>query len=202
MNRDADVCGVILAGGKSLRMGRDKALIEIDGIPLIRRLADILLGLTDHVVVSANDRAAYKFLGLPVVTDTFNGQGPLAGLHAAMVHSPLPLFLVVACDLPRIHAALLRRLVQLCPGYDAVVPRTSSGQMHPLSALYRRSCLEPIGRRLKASLNQFTALLEDPLLRIRWLPPEEGSYAEDDLCNLNSPSDLHDFRHSGRNHTD
>ena len=196
MNRHADLCGVILAGGKSARMGRNKALIEIHGVPLIRHLADMLLSLTDHVIVSANNRAPYDFLGLPVVADIFPGQGPLAGLHAAMLDSPLQFFLLVACDMPRVHPALLSRLVDLCPGNDAVVPRSSTGRVHPLCALYRRTCLETVEQYLKGSLNRFTALMENRSLRVRWLTAEEGCFTEDDLCNLNNPNDLFNFQYS------
>ncbi len=196
MNGRADYCGVILAGGKSARMGRDKALIEIHGIPMIRRLAEMLLVFTDRVIVSANNRSAYDFLGLPVVADIFPGRGPLAGLHAAMVHSSLPTFLLVACDMPRIPPSLLHRLVDLSNGYDAVVPLTSRGQAQPMCALYHRTCFAVIERRLKGRLNRFTAFVEDRSLRVRWLPPGEGCFTDDDMCNLNYPKDLYDFQRS------
>jgi molybdopterin-guanine dinucleotide biosynthesis protein A len=188
-----DVCGAILAGGKSLRMGREKALLEIHGLPMVARLAELLASLTDEVFISSDKRAPLESFGHPLIPDLFPGQGPLAGLHAAMKHSQRPLVLLLACDLPRVHAGLLRGLIEASPGFDAVVPRTTDGRLHPLCAIYRKTCLRPAEDRLVRGENKMITFLEDPALKVRWLRPEEGSFVNDDLVNLNSPKDLEDF---------
>src|SRR5262245_66652886 len=78
-----DLCAVILAGGESRRMGRNKALVEVGGRPLITRVAEQASHLTNQVFLSANDATPYRFLGLPARHDLYPGQGPLCGLHAA-----------------------------------------------------------------------------------------------------------------------
>jgi molybdopterin-guanine dinucleotide biosynthesis protein A len=188
-----DVCGVILAGGKSLRMGREKALLEIHGLPMVARLAELLASLTDEILISSDNRASLESFGHPVIADLFPGQGPLAGLHAAIKHTHRPLVLLLACDLPRLHAGLLRSLIKASLGFDAVVPRTTDGCIHPLCAIYRRTCAGPAEDRLVRGENKMIAFLEDPALKVRWLRPEEGSFVNDDLANLNSPKDLEDF---------
>ena len=187
------ICGAILAGGKSLRMGRDKAFIEIDGRPLITRMAALLAPITDEIIISSNERTLYHPLGFPVIPDVFLEQGPLAGLHAVMAHTRRALILLLACDLPRVHAGLLCSLIECSAGYDAVIPRSNGGLAHPLSAVYRRTCFRFIESSLSGQKNKMTAFLEDSPLNVRWLRPDEGSFSDQDLVNLNSPKDLDDY---------
>ncbi len=187
------VCGVILAGGKSLRMGRDKALLALHGQSLLERAAAELSSMTDEIIISANDPAPYQSLGFPVIPDAYHSQGPLAGLHAAMAFTTRPLVLVLACDLPRIRSRHLIRMLDLSAGFDAVIPRTSDDRVHPLCALYRHTCLRFIEASLARQENKMIAFLDDPSLRVLWLSPEEGSFTDADLVNLNSPNDLEDY---------
>lgn len=193
MLRSEDFCGVILAGGQSLRMGRDKALLEIDGQPLVRRLANLLAGITGEVILSAGQPERYAFLGLPVIHDLFPGQGPLAGLHAAMRHSRRPVFILLACDLPQVHSGLLECLIRHSEGSDAVVPLTSDGRIHPLCGLYRRTCLPAAEHYLGQNLNRLRLFLQDPSLRVRWVKAGEGRFSDPDLWNLNYPCQLTDY---------
>ncbi len=192
------ICGVVLAGGKSLRMGRDKALLEVHGQSLIARAVGELSLLTDEILISANDPDRYRSLGLPVIPDVYPRQGPLAGLHATMDRTQRPLLLLFACDLPRVGARLLARLVELAPGFDAVIPRSSDGIVHPLCAVYRRTTFRHIENALVRQLNKMTGFLDDPSLKVRWIGPEEGGYVDEDLINLKSPKDLENYFTSAR----
>ena len=184
------VCGVILTGGKSLRMGLNKAFLNIQGQPMVVRSAAHLAAVTDEILISSNDPAPYEVLGLPVIPDLYPGQGPLAGLHAAMAHTRRSLVLLLACDLPRIHSGMLARLIHGAPGFDAVVPRTTDERVHPLCAVYRRTCFKHIEANLVCLKNKMVAFLENPSLKVNWLEPAEGSFVDEDLINLNSPNDL------------
>jgi len=189
-----DVCGVILAGGRSARMGRDKVLLQIHGLPMASRLARLLATLTDEIVIASSEkRPALESLGHPVIPDLFPGQGPLAGLHAALKHTHRPLVLLLACDLPSLHANLLRGLIDASPGFDVVVPRTTDGRIHPLCGVYRKTCARPAEERLIRGENKMIDFLEDPVLAVRRLRNEEGCFADHDLANLNSPKDLEDY---------
>jgi len=174
-------------------MGRDKALLEIHGQSMIVRTASELSAVTDEIVISANDPARYQALGFPVIPDMYSGQGPLAGLHAAMARTTRALVLLLACDLPRINSRHLLSLIDRSQGFDAVVPRSSDGLAHPLCALYRRSCFTFVDAALARQMNKMTSLLGNPSLKVRWLSPEDGCFADGDLINLNSPSDLDDY---------
>ena len=96
--RIPDLSAVILAGGNSRRMGTDKALLVLQGRSLIGTIVDRVRMITDEIWISANDQFKYEFLGLPVIQDVYQGQGPLAGLHSGMRHTGRPLVLLLACD--------------------------------------------------------------------------------------------------------
>lgn len=185
-----ELCVAILAGGQSRRMGFNKALVQVDGRPLIQKLADHALLLSDQVLICANDPEAYTFLKLPVVCDVFPGQGPLAGLHAALAHTERPLLLLLACDLPNAVDELWRRLVACAEGYDAVIPKTSDGRVHPLSAVYRRTCLPVAEANLRRGINKVVDLFGDSALRAKWLSANEGHFHDSQFDNLNTPEDL------------
>ena len=171
-------------------MGFNKALLEIDGKPLIRILSDRVRNITDQIFVSSNDLFSYGFLGYPVIADEYKEHGPLAGLHAAMLRSTRSLFLLVACDLPNIHESLMRNLIMLAEGFDAVIPMTRDGIIHPLSAVYRRTCLSAVDRQLQLGAGKAVDILLDGTLGVRWVTPEEGQFEDLDLANLNSPEAL------------
>ena len=189
----ADICAVILAGGQSRRMGFNKALLDVGGQPLIRILTNRIRSIADHILISSNDCSSYEFLNFPVVPDRYLGHGPLAGLHAAMLRQNSSLYIVLACDLPNLQAAFLRRLITLAEGYDAVIPRTRDGLAHPLCAVYRRTCLPSVEKALLRGIYKVIEIFLDDALSIRWVGPEEGGFKDDDLANINTPEDLHRF---------
>jgi molybdenum cofactor guanylyltransferase len=189
MNRN-DVCAVILAGGQSRRMGFNKALIDVNGRPIISLLIDQVSQVTNRILISSNDPDSYRFLNFPVVPDHFAGCGPLAGLHAAMRYNDCSLFIVLACDLPHLRAPLLKSLVSLAEGVNAAIPRTKDGRAHPLCAAYQRTCLPSIEQALERGSHKFIEIFLDHALTVRWIGPDEGIYKAAELANINTPEDL------------
>jgi len=185
-----DVCAVILAGGRSRRMGFNKALLDIGGKPLIRLLIDRIRPVTDQILISSNDSLSYKFLDFPVIPDHFAGHGPLAGFHSAMLQNGCSLYIVLACDLPNLKTSLLTNLVLMAEGFDAAIPRTRDGVAHPLCAVYRRTCFPSVERALKQGANKVIKTFLDDSLAIRWVSPDEGKFRDMDLANINTPDDL------------
>ncbi len=185
-----DVCAVILAGGRSRRMGFNKALLDLDGRPLISVVIDRVRPLTDRILISSNDEASYRFLNFPVVPDRFMDCGPLAGFHASMLSNISSLYIMLACDLPNLQSPVLSNLVSLADGVDAVIPRTEDGVVHPLCAVYRRTCLPSIERALQRGTNKVVETFLNDTLVVRWVGPDEGQYREADLANINTPEDL------------
>ncbi len=184
------VCAAILAGGKSRRMRKNKALIEYQGMPLIERVAACASSVTDEVIVCANDRSLYSFLGLPVAQDRFPNCGPLAGLHAAFLSTDREKVLLLACDLPDITPLLLSRLAAEIGDYDAIIPMTSDFGAHPLCAVYSRTCFSRVADNLCRGQFRMLDVFENTALHVRFLNVSEIGFQDYLLRNLNTPEDL------------
>ena len=139
----------IQAGGTSQRMGRDKARVLLAGRPLITHVLERAAPLGTDVLVTTNSPEAFDFLGVRLVPDDHPGAGALAGLHTALRAARAARVLVLACDLPFVCVPLLEHLLQVAPEADAVLPRWH-GELEPLHAVYRRTCLGPIEQALAA----------------------------------------------------
>lgn len=140
MNR-SELTGIILAGGKSRRMGRDKGLMEFHGKPLIHYGIELLAHFTDSILISTGNSDYLEF-GWELVPDEITGQGPAAGLAASLNYTTTPWNLVLACDLPYLEAELIRNLIDASEGSMAVIP-IHNGVFEPLAALYHKD-LSPI----------------------------------------------------------
>jgi molybdopterin-guanine dinucleotide biosynthesis protein A len=117
-----NVAAAILAGGQASRMGgRVKSFLVVDGARVIDRQLAVLRTLATELILVANDPAPYQALGLPIVADEQTGQGPLAGILAALLAARAPHVLVVACDMPYLDAAALARLVDAPEDADLAV---------------------------------------------------------------------------------
>jgi len=134
------ITGIILAGGKSSRMGRDKGFVKLGNENLIDIAIRNLSIVCSEVVISAN-HPDYENFGLKVVRDQYESIGPMGGLYSAIHQSSTPLNLVLSVDLPFVNTALLNYLVSNAQNIDVVVPVTVEGRCQPLCAVYNRSLL-------------------------------------------------------------
>ena len=132
---------LVLAGGKSGRMGFDKSLLKVRGVTIIERIIRQLNNIFPEVLVSANDIEKYAFLGLPVVQDGHHDVGPLAGIAAGLKFSANKLMFVTACDIPEIDLGFVETLQSNADDHEIVVPMTGNGNYEPLHAFYCRSIL-------------------------------------------------------------
>jgi len=167
------VAALVLAGGRSRRLGQDKALLELwPGVPLLARVVRTVSRLCPEVVVVVDAPERYAHLGLPVrwAVDALPGQGPLAALVGGLETVAASHALTVACDLPFLCPPLLAHMLDLPRDYEALVPRWR-GRWQPLHAVYARSCLPVARRLLAAGERNLHALLS--YLRVRPLPPRE-----------------------------
>jgi molybdopterin-guanine dinucleotide biosynthesis protein A len=184
------VSAILQAGGQSRRMGRDKALIDFEGRPIIAHVIDTLRVLTDDVVVVSNRSDLYSSFGARMVPDYDPPCGPLGGLAAGLRAVTAELAIVVACDMPFLNVNLLRWLIVLADGYDAVVPQ-SGMEFEPLHAVYRRDCYNPIVQRIAQGERRVISFFAD--VRLRPVPEAEWRVLDPagrSLINLNTPDDL------------
>lgn len=177
-----EATAIILAGGKSRRMGGDKSLLDVDGMPLIQRVAK-QLAYFPQLLVSANEPFKYEFLGLPIIPDLEPGQGPLMGIASCLAHADHDLCFVTGCDIPRLHARFVIGLVEIAKDYDIVMPRLPDGRTEPLLAVYRRD-VQPLAQELlQAGTRRIVALLDR--VRVRYVPFENADW----YGNLNTRED-------------
>jgi molybdopterin-guanine dinucleotide biosynthesis protein A len=145
------VHGYVLAGGQSTRMGRDKAMLELDGVPLLRRVYELLLAICGSATI-VGPRERYISLGLPLIEDARPHCGPLAGIDAALADCTAEWAIVVACDMPGLEDAVLRGLLaeaKRAGEAQVVLPVSPGGQAEPLCALYRPSFLQEVRKQLE-----------------------------------------------------
>jgi len=186
---DLELGGIILAGGRSARMGREKALLEWHGELLIQRAVRLMQTVCGEVVVVTSSEAVRQVVSVRTVPDLQPGWGPLGGLYAGLQAVSQEYNGVVACDMPWIQPEAFRRLAAWAPGYDAVVLRRPSG-WEPLHALYARRCLPTIEACLQAGFLKLRDLCER--LQVRAVTEAEWQSWDPQfqaLRNLNTPSD-------------
>jgi len=185
----ADVAAFVLAGGKSSRMGRDKAFLQLDGRTLLERAIDLAHTISEAVrIVGAHEKfATYG----PVVEDVYAGRGPLGGIHAALSHTNSALNLMLAVDLPFIRADFLKYMVQCAKDAGAVVtvPKTAGGY-HPLCGVYTRDFVPIAEAALKEERNKIDALFRETRTHvINEADLEKFAFDAAMFENLNTPED-------------
>lgn len=182
--------GVILAGGKSARMGADKAFLQLGREAMIERVAAEIKNVFSEVLVAGGNAETGRRLGLRVVPDRFSGCGPLGGIHAALNAASYGLALVVACDMPFASRELAVLLMEKAEGYDVAVPRRGI-YLEPLFAVYRKTCLPAIEESLMMSCYKIVDFY--PRVRVNYVNEEEWrALADPDkvFFNVNTPHDL------------
>lgn len=197
--------GIILAGGRSRRMGVDKAFIRLEGKTLIEIVIHALRSVCDEILIVADDQERFVALDAILLRDTQQNTGPLAGLHAGLTNMQSELGIVVAVDMPFLNAALLRAMLAVAEGWDAVVPAPSSDEhkrvdtrmrakdlnIHPLHAVYRRTCLPAITDAIESGERRLNAFFAD--INVRYLSRSEMHAVDPEmrsLININTPQEL------------
>lgn len=186
---DRQWTGVLLAGGQSSRMGRDKALIEIDGVSMLQRGIGLLRPHAKEILV-IGDPAKYAPDHARVVPDDTPGNGPLGGIITALKHARYVRLIVLACDLPHINDRLLMHLKQgLVGDVDAVVPRHDA-LLEPLAATYHRHAIEAFQRNVAESRLKMSDAIAKVNAQYLDVVPGQDGWPADLFRNLNSPADL------------
>jgi molybdopterin-guanine dinucleotide biosynthesis protein A len=184
-----DAGAIILAGGKSSRMGTNKALLKINETPNIERILMSLQAVFPQPILVCNDPEPYQYLGIKIVNDHFPGKGPLAGIHAGLKASSHEINLVVACDMPFVSVVLAEDLLNKSGDWDAVVP-VIEGRQHPLFAVYKKKLVVVIEKMINEERLRMKDLLDQ--VRVRYLTEQELKLAdspEQIFFNMNHPQE-------------
>ena len=194
MALNKNISGIVLAGGMSRRLGRDKSVELVGGDPLIARVIGRLSKVSEEIVVVVNDLERASALPLyesaKVEIDIYPGKGSLGGIFTGLSAMSEDWGIVVACDMPFLNVELLRHMLSLRDGFDAVVPILAR-YPEPTHALYSRVCLPHIERRLKADDLKIANLLGD--VRVRFVSEDEIDLLDLEhlsFFNVNTQQDL------------
>jgi len=185
------VTGVIQAGGRSTRMGGEpKALLELGGKRIIERVVDVVGSVLDDVLVVTNTPERYGFLGLPMVPDAFPDGGALGGIYTGLRAAGGEAAFTVACDMPFLHPAIVRMVVERAGEGDVVIPRTGD-QLETMHAVYGKRCLGPMETRLRAGALKIVGFFPD----VRVVELDAAGIAhhrapEVAFMNVNTPAEL------------
>ena len=182
--------GLVLAGGAGRRMGRDKARLDVDGEPLLRRVASRIAPVCEALLVASGDGRRLADLGYPQVADALPDRGPLAGIVAGLEAAETELVAVVAVDMPFASPDVLRLLADRWDGDDAVVP-ADDDRWHPLHGVYAAAAAGALRARLAAGTNGVRDALGQ--LRVRIVGPDAWAHLDPEgrfLANVNDPDDL------------
>ncbi|MDD4873568.1 MAG: molybdenum cofactor guanylyltransferase [Dehalococcoidales bacterium] len=186
------ISAILLAGGKSLRLGMDKARVKLHGeCILIQNIVEKLSAISDDVVISTNGRR-YEDITAPVrwAVDVTPGAGSLMGLYSGLLAARYDYAIVVACDMPFINIDLLKYMIAMPRDYDALLPKVGETS-EPLHSIYSKKCLPAIEKSLQAGRLKITGFLND--VKVKYIPeniiqrydPEHHSF-----FNVNTPEQL------------
>lgn len=187
------ISGAVLAGGRGVRMGMDKALIRLDGETLLQRVVARVSTLTEEVLVVGRD-SLDPSLPARAVPDCRPGTGSLGGIYTALREARGTRCLIVGCDMPFLNRRLLSYLIDLSPAYDVVIPRLD-GLVEPLHAVYAKACLEPIADLLDRGDLRIYDFFDR--VRVRYVERGEITVFDPDLLsffNINTPEQLQQAR--------
>lgn len=186
----ADLTAFILAGGKSTRMGADKAFVKLQGRTLLARALELARSVAGEVRI-VGDRAKFAAFA-PMVEDVFPGCGPLAGIHAALRASQTDLNLVLAVDLPLMSPELFQYMVSRARGTSATVTAArANGGWQPLCAVYRKDFADAAEQALRAGNYKIDTLFEPG--RTQLVSEQEladAGFSADIFRNVNTPEEL------------
>ncbi len=184
---------IILAGGKSSRLGQSKALQVIRGKSLIQWVIDHLAILSTEIIIATAHGEAIPFSSdttIRMVADIYPGKGPLVGIYSGLIASSSSRAIVVGCDTPFLSVGLLEYMTQICSTFDVVVPRIKK-KLEPLCAVYSKSCLAPIQELLEQNELRITKLFS--MVQVRYIEEDEiNSFDPEHLSffNINSQNNL------------
>lgn len=206
----------ILAGGKSSRMGKDKALLAIDGKNFIEQISEELSWFEEKIIARGSGSRFSEEMETEwnVIPDIYPDHGPLGGIHAALTACESDALFVVTCDMPFIESSLARKLCESmtelevgiseeigvvraagneaeteetsAKRYDAVISVEANGKVHPLCGVYRKSALPVLEEQLLSGRNKVMAALDK--LQVKYVTIDSMDEAQQ-LSNINTPLD-------------
>jgi molybdopterin-guanine dinucleotide biosynthesis protein A len=183
--------GIVLAGGESRRMGRDKAFLKLDGVPLIEHVLRTLRSIFPRIIIVTNNPSAYALYDAVVVTDAVYKRCPLTGIYSGLLHSTDEYNFVAACDMPFLNPGLISYMTGLVKDHDIVVPMIA-GRVEPLHAIYSKKLLPIIEKRLQGDALQVRGIFEEA--RLRYVTETEIDRYDPERRSLKNLNTLEEYK--------
>lgn len=184
------ITGLILAGGKSTRFGKNKALVEMDGVRLIERVIRVMGSVFQRLIIITNTPHEYAYLKLPMVEDLIKGLGPLGGLYTGLESISDETGFFVACDMPFLSEPLIRHMAAIRGDFDVVLPKID-WKIEALHGLYSKRCLPAIKEAIDSQ--EYQVIRFFPKIRVKYLDENEIRKYDPKLktfFNINNPQEL------------
>jgi len=185
--------GIILSGGKNVRMGRNKAFIEINGERIIERTIRLFQRHFSEIILVTNEPLDYLDFDVKIVTDLIKGKSSLGGIYTGLFHASSDHALVVACDMPFIDETFIGYMIDSIGAHDIVVPNPPDG-LQPLHAIYSKRCLPHIKNLIRKDRLKITGFYKKSKTLI--IPPDviqSFDSWETMFLNVNSRQDLQEL---------
>ena len=193
------IVGVILAGGKSTRYGRNKAFELLGNKPLISYVVETMTSLFQETILMTNTPSEYQHLGLDMYQDLIKGLGPIGGIYTALKKIQADAAFFVACDMPFLSKSLISHMVSIREHFDVVVPRMG-WKLEALHAIYRKTCVHRIEKNITDGIYQVIQIFRH--LTVRYVEEEEIKQFDPEMrsfLNINRPQDLRRLKKLWRN---
>lgn len=175
---------IILAGGKSSRMGQDKALLKYEGKYFVEKIAEELSFFHEKIIARGNNSALTELSDLEwkIIPDIYPDHGPMGGMHAALKECESDAMFAVTCDMPLITGKLVKKICAEIENYDAVIIVTNDGKYHPLGGVYKKELYKLMEEHLKQDHNRMMEVLKKSYVKYLQLNEEESKQ----LTNVNT----------------
>ncbi len=182
---------IIQAGGKSSRMGQDKALVPFRGVTMLEYILQQVSGLGSELALITNSPEDYRRFDLPLYGDLVPDWGALGGLYTALRSSAAETCLLLACDMPFVNLTLVRHLIGLSSAHDAVIPRLHPEYAEPFRAVYRKTCIPAIEAAIAGGQRRVISFFDQVDIRfVERAEVERFDPGARTFFNVNTPEDL------------
>lgn len=194
-----DITGIILAGGKSKRMGLNKSFLKVGEVTMIERTTELMKSLFDRVILITNTPDEYKFLGIEMFEDIYKNVGPLAGIHSGLAHSITDKNFIISCDIPFVNKGVIEFIINYKTNKSITITK-ADGFVQQLCGLYSKQDLQEIveiidddkfeinnSQKCGCKVLQLVQKLDAEIIDIA---NEYDGYEEGMFLNMNKPEDF------------
>lgn len=194
-----DITGIILAGGKSKRMGLNKSFLKVGEVTMIERTTELMKSLFERVILITNTPDEYKFLGIEMFEDIYKNVGPLAGIHSGLAHSITDKNFIISCDIPFVNKGVIEFIINYKTNKSITITK-ADGFVQQLCGLYSKQDLQEIVELIKddkleinnsqkcgCKVLQLVQKLDAEIIDIA---NEYDGYEEGMFLNMNKPEDF------------